>query len=423
VVEDRQELLSQVARQMQLERDQFIAELVKVTRAEIRSLDHDARMVDLLEASITENVVAAIHFLEHQGPDEAVEAPTAAIVYARALAQRDVPLSALIRAYRIGHARFLDAAMQYAAALGPQRSVPVIVELVNRSAQWVDRITDQVGVAYEQERDRWVSSRSGLRQQWVSQLLDGGPVDISRAEEALAYRLDGVHIAAVAWPDAAVATRDAVTLFDQARALIAAEVGAVGRPLMVPIDEREARMWFAPRSPDSVNLARVRAALETSGLMLRLALGNPEEGLDGFKRTLLQAERAKAVALAAGPRFARVVLYDEVAPVALMASDLDALRRFVGQVLGELAGDDERNEWLRETLREFLARNRSYAATADAMFLHRNTIQYRVAQAMERCGHSFDNPEAMLNVQMALQVCRWLGPAVLHPAQQSTATR
>jgi DNA-binding PucR family transcriptional regulator len=34
-------------------------------------------------------------------------------------------------------------------------------------------------------------------------------------------------------------------------------------------------------------------------------------------------------------------------------------------------------------LREFLSRNRIYVATADAMLLHRNTIQYRMAQAME----------------------------------------
>lgn len=59
----------------------------------------------------------------------------------------------------------------------------------------------------------------------------------------------------------------------------------------------------------------------------------------------------------------------------------------------------------------------------DAMFLHRNTIQYRVAQAMERCRHSFDEPDAMLDVQIALQVCRWLGPAVVRAAEQPTATR
>jgi DNA-binding PucR family transcriptional regulator len=111
---------------------------------------------------------------------------------------------------------------------------------------------------------------------------------------------------------------------------------------------------------------------------------------------LKQAERVKAVSVAGGDRpSARVVFYSEVAPIALMASDVDQLRRFVSDVLGDLGVDDERNGWLRETLREFLSRNRSYVATADAMILHRNTIQYRVAQAMELCGQRFDDPDAV----------------------------
>jgi DNA-binding PucR family transcriptional regulator len=46
-----------------------------------------------------------------------------------------------------------------------------------------------------------------------------------------------------------------------------------------------------------------------------------------------------------------------------MATDQGDLRSFVSDVLGALALDDERTGWLRETLREFLARNRSYVAT------------------------------------------------------------
>ena len=41
-----------------------------------------------MEASITENVVAATHFLEHGSADTEVEAPTAALIDARAGAAR-----------------------------------------------------------------------------------------------------------------------------------------------------------------------------------------------------------------------------------------------------------------------------------------------------------------------------------------------
>jgi DNA-binding PucR family transcriptional regulator len=407
---------------MRMIRDDFINELFDEMKGEIRGLNHDARMIDLWRASVTENVVASIHYLERDTPASLMEAPAAALAYARACAQRDVPLSPLVRAHRLGYARFLEVAMQYVSLLEPAQQVPTITELVNRSAVVIDVVADQLILAYEQEHDRWVSRRSGLQQRWATELLAGVPINVQRAEKVLGYRLEGAHIAAVVWVDTAVSTREVVALFDQVCSLVAEQLGAAGRSLMVPTDEREARLWFSPasaRNDRASDLSRVRTAFESAGIRARLAFGRLEEGLSGFRASLKQAERAKAVALAGeGRRRGRVVFYYEVAPVALMASDVDQLRRFVSDVLGDLGVDDERNGWLRETLREFLARNRSYVATADAMILHRNTIQYRVAQAMELCGQSFDDPDAVFKVQIALEVCRWMGPAVLRPANQ-----
>jgi DNA-binding PucR family transcriptional regulator len=191
---------------------------------------------------------------------------------------------------------------------------------------------------------------------------------------------------------------------------------------MVPTDEREARLWFSVRTPPKERpliRSRVRTAFEAAGVRARLACGRAEDGLSGFRASMKQAERVKAVAQAGGDRpSARAVFYSEVAPIALMAGDMDELRRFTADVLGGLGVDDERNEWLRDTLREFLARNRSYVATADAMILHRNTIQYRVTQAMEICGQNFSDPDAVFRVQTALEVCRWMAPAVLRGANQ-----
>jgi DNA-binding PucR family transcriptional regulator len=413
IVGDPGALVSWVAQQMRVRRDDFIAGLMSTTRSEIRPLDHDARMVDLLNASVTENVVAAIHFLEHGGAESDVEAPTAALVYARALAQRDVPLSALIRAYRIGHGRFVDEAMAVLATRAtPEQSLPAAMELVRRAALWIDRVCDQVGVVYERERDRWVSSRSGLRQHWVNEVLTGAAVDIGRAEDLLEYRFDRRHVAAVMWPDDSVATREVVEVFDKARSVIGRRLSALGPSLMVPTDEREARLWW-PVGDDELDLEPLIRAVSEADLPVRVAMGDAGQGVDGFHRTLRQAEQAKVVAVAGGPASGQLVLYGQVAPVALMTTEADELRRFVHRVLRDLAVDAERNVWLRETLREFLARNRSFAATAEALYVHRNTIQYRVNHAMELCGASFDDPEVILQIQIALLACRWMGRSVL----------
>jgi DNA-binding PucR family transcriptional regulator len=237
----------------------------------------------------------------------------------------------------------------------------------------------------------------------------------------LSYPLDGVHVAAVLWVDEAVPIRDVVAVFDRVRRVVGAEVGAANGTLMVPAQEREARLWFAldGSGKREIDRSRVRTAFESAGIRARLALGRVEHGQSGFRASLKQAERVKAVAFAGGDRSdSRVICYSEVAPIALMAGDLDELRCFVTDVLGDLGDDDERNGWLRETLREYLSRNRGNLATADAMRLPPNIIQEAVARAMKLCGQSFGDPDAMFRVQVALEACRWMAPAVLHMANQ-----
>jgi hypothetical protein len=73
--------------------------------------------------------------------------------------------------------------MQYVSLLEPAQRVPTIIELVNRSARFVDLVADQLTMAYEAEHHRLVSRTSGLQQQWVSEVLAGAPVDLQRAEK------------------------------------------------------------------------------------------------------------------------------------------------------------------------------------------------------------------------------------------------
>lgn len=406
-----EEQVSSVARQMLTQRDAFAAALFEVTLQEVSDLDHDTRLRALLEASITENIVAAVNFLEHGTPVEELDAPTAALTYARTLAQRDVPLSALIRAYRIGHARFLDVALGLINPTADQMGV--VLHFVSRAAAYIDKVCEQVGRSYEAERDRWVSSRSGLRQQSVNEILTGTSNDIRQAEQTLAYALEGTHVALEAWPHIDVSGFDVVKLFDDASKVVARTLKALGSPLIVPNDEREVRMWFRVPPTTAVSSTDLSRALEAAHLQVHLAVGSPEVGVAGFRRSLHQAERVKEIKLAGVGRAPQVVTYREVAPVALMAADLPQLRSYVMAALGGLAVDDERSATLRETLRVFLDHHRSYAGAAEAMTLHRNSIQYRVQQALASCGRHLDEPGVVFELQAALEAAHWLGAAVL----------
>lgn len=413
--------MSVIAREMDRIREDFIAEVFEEIKAENRDLNYDAAMVDLWRASLTDSVLAGIEFLAQGATAEWLEAPAASVAYVRAAARRDVPLSVLVRAHRIVHSRFLEAAIRFVALVDPARQVPTIVDLVSRSASFVDAVADQLTVSYELERDECASDHSGRRPLAGGEVRDTIPVAAAVADSVLTYPLDGVHVAAALWVHETVPIQDVVTSFERVRRAVGAAVGAVNGTLMVPTGDREARLWFAldESGKREIDQARVRAAFESAGVRAGLAVGRVEDGQVGFRASLKQAERVKTVAFAGGGSGdARAVFYREVAPIALMAGDLDELRSFVADALGELGHDDERTGWLRETLREYLSRNRDHVATADAIKLPPNIIQEAVARAGQLCGQRFGDPDATLRLQIALEACRWMAPAVLHIAHE-----
>ena len=108
--------------------------------------------------------------------------------------------------------------------------------------------------------------------------------------------------------------------------------------------------------------------------------------------------------------------FSDVAPIAMLCVDLASARDWVHETLGDLAVDSTRNEGLRETALVFLQTGGSYTATAEQLFLHRNTAQYRVRKAEETRGRPLR--EGRLDVELALLACHWIKASVLQPAAQ-----
>src|SRR5580698_2160930 len=83
-------------------------DVYKLILREIPQLNDDKPLVVLLASSVDSNVGTCLQILQHQIDLAAVQAPASAMEYARRLAQRGMPLTALLRAYRLGHTRFSD---------------------------------------------------------------------------------------------------------------------------------------------------------------------------------------------------------------------------------------------------------------------------------------------------------------------------
>ena len=106
------ESVSVVAAALAPREAQISADVYQLIVREIPQLGRDQRIQAVLQASVAENIATLLHVLQHNIDLGKVHAPAAAEEYARRLAQRGAPIAALLRAYRIGSARFVDWCLQ-----------------------------------------------------------------------------------------------------------------------------------------------------------------------------------------------------------------------------------------------------------------------------------------------------------------------
>ena len=397
--------------------------LLELTREIWQLLTHDISELrgenvveKLLNASIEENVATLLHVFEHGTPIEDVDAPAAAIEYARRLAQRAVPIVALIRAYRVGHGRFLERCVDEITARGldAELSSAVTARLVDLSFRYIDRVTEQVISTYQRERDRWLLTQTAVRAARVRAVLGDEIPDVDATEAALGYRLRQHHLGVVAWVTNEIRGSEGLTQLDRLASNAARMLGNRGRPLFVPRDEALAWIWV-PVAPDGeITRELLTAAFDNENQPTRVAVGEPAGGVGGFRQTHHQAVRAQSLALAARPG-TRLTAFTDVSTVALICADIPAARGWIRTTLRDLAIDDEPHARLRETLQVFLSSG-SYTATADRMVMHKNSVQYRIRRAEEALGVPIEARRA--DLELALRACHYLGRAVLLPAEE-----
>jgi len=85
--------------------------------------------------------------------------------------------------------------------------------------------------------------------------------------------------------------------------------------------------------------------------------------------------------------------------------DRDELQRFYEEMLGALITYDAMHETdLVYSLEVFFAENTNISRTSRALFVHRNTLNYRIQRIQEITGLDLDDAEARLALQLALKI-------------------
>lgn len=406
-------LVAVIGDRLQLHFDEITTRMTDVIAREVDFLN-DPELMAMLRASVEGNISTILHIIRHGIPFEHVQPITAATEYAFRLAQRGVPGTSLRRAYHFGSDDLRDWMFDEVEQLDCEAGVKLrlLNELSRFLHRYIDWITQIVLDAHEQERQRWLDKSASVTSLLVSRVLDGQAVDHADFATGARYRLDQVHVGAVIWIDGANSGTDQTEeLRDFARGL-ADPIGAATM-LFTAVDRGTAWVWFGRgRSAIPVDVEPVRRSLVRTP-DARIALGCPVHGVEGFRRTHEQADAAMSVALTSASPVTHAIGFGErgVAVASMLVRDLDAARQWIAEVLGPLAVDGPAEARMRETLRVFLGTGGSYAQTSEQLMLHRNSVKYRISKIEAERGRSLD-PDR-LDLELAVQVCHFLGAAVL----------
>jgi DNA-binding PucR family transcriptional regulator len=301
---------------------------------------------------------------------------------ARMAASLGFPLAGVLQAYRTGHAvqwrAWRDAV--YELECRPEETRELLDLGSDFFFEYADRCCRWAARAYAEERERLLRSEEQRRAQLVRRLLAGAELD----GKELGYELHRTHLGVVAWGTDAEGAIEAL-----AEALDATV-------LTVAVDRETAWGWIGVDGLADAHqvVRRFQPAAD-----VRLAVGGPAAGAEGFRGAHEEALQAHRIALLGA---APLTLYDDVGLLALAARDELSARAFCARELGPLTGAGKREETLRQTLRGYLAAAQHASSAAALLGVSDRTVSNRIRTVEERLGRPVATRSAELDVALRL---------------------
>ena len=191
-----------------------------------------------------------------------------------------------------------------------------------------------------------------------------------------------------------------------------AVVAALGEETvaLVPLPAETGRGEVQAAHAFAARLRDTQQVFESDPGHTRLSVGvsAPAEGVTALAGALHEAASARRLAaMRAGPAAVSVVTSDEVTSHELLLASVpgSVLRSFRERLLGPLLSYDERHRAeLLPTLREFLACSGSWNVCAAKMYVHVNTVRYRIRRIEELTGRDLSSIEDQVDFFLALRI-------------------
>jgi hypothetical protein len=348
-------------------------------RALTEPAEEDAEYRAGLRATVAEAVNYALTSVE-RGDEWTGTIPAAAAAQARRSARAGVRLDTVLRRYAAGDRLVGEFIMEEARRFPNQ----ALRHVLRTQGPHVDRLMASVAAEYMDELELMRRSPAQRVAERVQRLLVGdAPFDA----EGLDYGFDAWHLGLV------------VT---GARADVAARTLAAGlnrQPLVVARGNDNAWAWLGGRQP--LELAEVKRYLAAGVLGdVSLAVGEPREGIEGWRLTHHEAKAAQQVMLR------RAQPFTQASGVILLAAVLrdEALAKSLrATYLAPLDEHGDSGLVLRETLRAYFAAGFNAATAAAALEVDRHTVQRRLRKVEEALGRLLPSCHAELEVALSLE--------------------
>jgi hypothetical protein len=314
---------------------------------------------------------------------------------------------------------------------GEPRITSWFLACAGRELDWPHELRESVAELVADvalERARLDAGRTGdrkLAEAIVTMLASGAgdgaaSVEVASLMRALGLTADGRYLVAAM---SAEADRVAGPNTDRWRCDLAEELatplvdGTLVAPLgeevilLVPLPPRAAA---EPGAPDAAHVfaAQLRDAKpviesDRSRLSLSLGISAPVEGVAALSGALHEAGSTRKLAALRAATAVSVVTSDEVASHELLLATVpgNMLRSFRDRMLGPLVSYDKQHRAdLLPTLREFLACSGSWNACATKMYVHVNTVRYRIRRIEELTGRDLSSLDDQVDFFLALRI-------------------
>jgi len=335
--------------------------------------------LDGLRTAVSAALDYGIEALE-RSEDRPAPIPTALLSQARLAARHGVKLDTVLRRYLAGHTLLCDFLIEESGR-GASLDGDSLKRMLRTQGIVLDRLIAAVSEEYMTEVKGHPESTKRRRVEHVKRLLAGELLDPS----GLGYDLEVHHLGLVASGTGAIEVVEGL-----ARDL-------ASRPLILELDEHTVWAWLGSlRSSGAEEIARQASENFAGGAAL--AMGEPAQGLVGWRLTHRQARAALPISLHGSNRLVRY------ADVALLASSLqdDLLTTSLRELYLVPLLVDRDGPMLIETLRAYFSASCNVSSAAASLSVSRQTVGSRLRTIEERLGRALDYRSIEMEVALRL---------------------